>query len=146
MSPLLRSAEAPRTISAAIAEAGMYKVVLCDHTMGGTVTYYASPDPALRFVIRDALAIASDLMHRQKRSLLDLQVYEYSFYVVKVYGRPDKTTSVMPFLGVFRLGDIGKYMLTEGLNFDDILDDPMALVGCVGPCEAPAPPSLPPQA
>jgi len=138
MSPLIRSAEAPLTISAAISEAGMYKVVFCDHTMGGTVTYYASHDPALRFVIRDALAIASDLMDRQKRSLLDLHIYEYSRYVIKVYGRPDKNTSVMPFLAVFRLCDIGKYMLAADLNFDDVLDDPMALVGCFSECAQPA--------
>jgi hypothetical protein len=137
MSPFLRSASAPLTISEAIAEGGMYQVVFCDHTMCDTVTYYAASDPALRFVVRDALAIASDLMDRQKRSLLDLQVYEYSRYVVKVYGQPDKKTSVMPFLGVFRLGDIGKYMLAAGMNFDDVLDDPVELFGCVSACSAP---------
>jgi len=129
--------EAPRTISAAIAEAGMFQVIRTDYSLCGTSVYYAAADPALHFVIREALSIASDRMNRQKRSLLDLQVYEYSRYVIKVYGRADKKTSIMPFIGMFQLGDIGKYMLSAGLNFDEVQDDPMQLVGCVQSCLTP---------
>ena len=122
----------------------MYKVVFCnemtcDADADAFPVYYASSIPALRLVIGGALTTVRRLMDRQKRSLLDLQVYEYSRYFIKVYGRPDSVTSDMPFIGAYELGDIGKYLLAAKLNFDEVLDDPMLLTGCVQLCAPPPP-------
>jgi len=145
MPPVFR-ASAPRAISDVIAEAGMFKVVFCDSDPvyadpgdAAPAAYYASAMPALRLVIGEALKTVGLLMDRQKRSLLDLQVYEYSRYFIKVYGRPDSAMSYMPFIGAYQLGDIGKYLLAADLNFDEVLDDPMLLTGCVQLCAPPPP-------
>jgi len=113
---------------------GFVQVVSDDGGYTETHSYYASAHAAYQQVLSGALATISDLMLRQHRSLSEIQPYEYSKYILKLYSAPDRTTSVMHFLSARVVGDIALYLKHTGLNFDEVLDDPLLLSECMTVC------------
>lgn len=120
----------PRCILDVAPRAGLYQVIRCHRGPADATTHVATLARALGLVLGEALATARDLMDRQKRTLSDLQVHEYSFYVVKAYAAPDANGD-LAYLGQFCLGDVAAHMRERGLNFDEVLDDPSLLAACV---------------
>lgn len=131
MSPPFDAPAEPRAIGALLGRAAAYEVLRWER--GAVVaTLYGSQEPMLRAVLGEALDVARDLMHSQKRALSELLQHEYSLCEIRAYARADARTGVMaPIGGVYRLGDLADFMRREGLNFDAVLDDPLLLAPCV---------------
>ena len=135
MGPLRVSAAADvLTDGIARRDVGFVQVVSDDGGFTETHSYYASTHAAYQQVLTDTLATISDLMRRQHRSLSEIQPYEYSKYILKLYSAPDRTTSIMHFLSARVVGDIALYLKNTGMNFDEVLDDPLLLSECMTVC------------
>lgn len=112
---------------------GFAQVISVSGGFNETHTYYASPQKAFLFVLREALATIGERMLEQHRPLSDLLPHEYNKYVVKLYSAPDRTTSIMSYIDTYSVGDIAQYLKKTGLNFDEALDDPLLLAECMRP-------------
>lgn len=115
---------------------GFAQVISVSGGLTETHTFYASPQKAFLFVLTDALSTIGERMLDQRRALSDLLPHEYTKYVIKLYSAPDRTTSIMSFIDTYSVGDIAYYLKITGLNFDEVLDDPMLIADCLRPHRA----------